>query len=893
MFDPYEQWLGIGKNQRPVTCYQLLGVSPGEADPKKIEKAAERAAAKVHRHREGEHAPVCTRVLKEIEQAKSVLLDPAKRKAYDAKLRAKSGAAADTVEKTPAASDTTTDAAAKTPLPEASAIKDDPDKPRKRRKSKDEVKPKKSGALWIIVGGVVLLLVLAGGGVGAYFAFNVPGAPTQMVSNPPTQPKLEPTKPEPTKPEPPKPEPPKPKDQPKPKDPPKPAPPKPTPPKPTPPKPAPPQVVKQPAPEEAALAKAEAALKEAWKTDYSRTKPEERATLSGKFLTPGREDRKDAAAWFVMLREARDLAVVAGKPRLAMEAIDEIDKWFVIDALDMKMKALETLSKDKGETTQLAAVRVCQHMLEHAYTAENYELGERLLKIADEIVAQAKGSRIGDIVRQLRSEHAQYHREFQAVSAARSTLKQNPNDPRANEDVGIYTCFFQGDWEQGLPHLAKGLGNDLTALAKLDRSQPADVAMQLKVADGWWDLVQAQKERAQRNLLKRAKALYAKAGPNTAGEERQRVVERIHEAQEKEYARIHRLIPGSYFGRDAESRTLLLREGGGNVHSEEAIQRGLEWLARHQSPNGQWHTDFKCKCTEPGAKHDIAATAFGLLPFLGAGHTHKQGRYANTVARGLSYLLSKQNAQKGNFHDNGYENALASIAVIECFGLTKDPALQLPALAATQYIVQAQARDGSWHYSAGAEKGDTSVAGWQFTALKAAAYAQLGVPQQTFDYLSAFLDSVADSGGLGYGYNSRNANPSTSAAGILCRQFLSWGPDHPALKKEIDHLLRSQNYPKKENFNTYLMFYMTQVAHHLGGEYWEKWNNSVRDLLIELQDKGDDPKQAHQKGSWSPKTDPYKAQGGRLMTSALAIISLEAYYYHVPLYGYGKSVLED
>jgi hypothetical protein len=257
------------------------------------------------------------------------------------------------------------------------------------------------------------------------------------------------------------------------------------------------------------------------------------------------------------------------------------------------------------------------------------------------------------------------------------------------------------------------------------------------------------------------------------------------------------------------------------------------------------------------------------------------------------YLVSKQDQKTGAFSGNAYENALASIAVIESFGLTKDIGLQGSALAAADHIVRAQAKDGSWHYAPAAEKGDTSVAGWQFTALKAAAYAKLGIPSDTFARLSAFLDTVADSGGLGYGYNSRNANPATSAVGILCRQFLSWGPEHPGLKKEIDHLLQLGHFPKKENFNTYQMFYMTQVAHHLGGEYWEKWNNSVRDLLIDLQDKGDDPKHPHQKGSWSPKTDPFGKQGGRLMTTSLAIISLEAYYYHVPLYGYGKSVLED
>ena len=36
-----------------------------------------------------------------------------------------------------------------------------------------------------------------------------------------------------------------------------------------------------------------------------------------------------------------------------------------------------------------------------------------------------------------------------------------------------------------------------------------------------------------------------------------------------------------------------------------------------------------------------------------------------------------------------------------------------------------------------------------------------------------------------------------------------------------------------------------------------------------------------------------KQQGGRLIYTALSIIALEGYYYHVPLYGYGPYVLLD
>ena len=38
MFDPYHKWLGIPKDQRPPTHYQLLGISPTEQDREVIEE---------------------------------------------------------------------------------------------------------------------------------------------------------------------------------------------------------------------------------------------------------------------------------------------------------------------------------------------------------------------------------------------------------------------------------------------------------------------------------------------------------------------------------------------------------------------------------------------------------------------------------------------------------------------------------------------------------------------------------------------------------------------------------------------------------------------------------------------------------------------------------------
>jgi WD40 repeat protein len=86
MFDPYHKWLGIPKDQRPPTHYQLLGVSPQERDPEVIEEAAIRQTTHVRAYQLGAQADECTRILKEIATARLTLLNSAKRKEYDEQL---------------------------------------------------------------------------------------------------------------------------------------------------------------------------------------------------------------------------------------------------------------------------------------------------------------------------------------------------------------------------------------------------------------------------------------------------------------------------------------------------------------------------------------------------------------------------------------------------------------------------------------------------------------------------------------------------------------------------------------------------------------------------------------------------------------------------------------
>ena len=341
---------------------------------------------------------------------------------------------------------------------------------------------------------------------------------------------------------------------------------------------------------------------------------------------------------------------------------------------------------------------------------------------------------------------------------------------------------------------------------------------------------------------------------------------------------------GSGFqGRRGAARSAMVRRYGGSAGSEAAVAQGLKWLAAHQMPDGGWSLDHRqraCKgfCKNPGSlEARNAATALALLPFLGAGQTHLEGRYKQTVERGLAFLVRRQKVRNrmGDWRDDGsmYSHGLATIAICEGYAMTRDAKLARPAQLAVNFIVNAQEPQfGGWRYRP-RQPGDTSVTGWQIMALKSGHMAYLVVPRDTVTRAERFLRAVSTRGGARYGYVSPGGGPSTTAIGLLCRMYLGWKHDNEALKQGVDYL--SKIGPTD---NLYYDYYAAQVMRHYGGAPWKKWNARTRDWLIKRQ-----AKKGHAAGSWYIN-GAHAEKGGRLYCTSLATMILEVYYRHLPLY---------
>jgi hypothetical protein len=335
-----------------------------------------------------------------------------------------------------------------------------------------------------------------------------------------------------------------------------------------------------------------------------------------------------------------------------------------------------------------------------------------------------------------------------------------------------------------------------------------------------------------------------------------------------------------FSGRTGDRKEALLAAYGGTDQTERAVAGGLEWLTRNQSEDGSWSMRGPYK--DGGfAENPTAATAMALLAFLGAGHNDTDGQYASTVKRGIEFLLGLQDdsgffASRSSSHEKMYAQALATIAVCELYGMTKDVALHDKAQRALDFAMDAQSPQGGWRYQPKIDS-DTSVTGWYVVALATGRDAGLKIKDEVLDAASGYFDTVATNDGAGYGYKPDailRPTRAMTAAGLLSRQYTGWKHDDPPMVRGASALLFDET-----DSDVYYFYYASQVLRNVGGQPWRAWNQKMGVALSKAQVK-DGP----EAGSWNPGGDRWGHNAGRLYVTCFSLFCLEVYYRYQPFY---------
>jgi hypothetical protein len=249
-------------------------------------------------------------------------------------------------------------------------------------------------------------------------------------------------------------------------------------------------IKRQPIPSQPALVKAETLIQELYKQEFSKARKDvaESSRLAATLLQEGKDTHDLIAGRYLLLVHARDLAAKAGDAPTALAAIEELGQGFQVApeaVFGMKIQALAAASASPADdNAHQTVVDTALALLEDALALDDYDAGLKLLATAEAAGKKLKNVPLVASIRKREDEVEKLKQVFARWQPFKQRLSENPDDPKANHEMGVYYALVRGNWDKGLPMLARS-GGPLEALAKSDLAEPRDAAAQRRLAESW------------------------------------------------------------------------------------------------------------------------------------------------------------------------------------------------------------------------------------------------------------------------------------------------------------------------------------------------------------------------------------------------------------------------
>jgi hypothetical protein len=303
--------------------------------------------------------------------------------------------------------------------------------------------------------------------------------------------------------------------------------------------------------------------------------------------------------------------------------------------------------------------------------------------------------------------------------------------------------------------------------------------------------------------------------------------------------------------------------------ARDAIDRGIDWLARKQRRNGSWAADA----------YELPVTALCGLALLANGSTPVSGPHADKVRQAAEYLLKNQRRSGLFVLDGGilddrpmYGHGFTLLFLAQCYGMAGDfsqeKKLAKAIDAAIDLTAQAQSPEGGWYYTPKGDQDEGSVTITQIQGLRAARDAGFKVKREVIDRAIDYIRRSQDpDGGVRYTISSGNSSLALTSAGLA---VLFGAGDYQSdnVMRAIGYVRRNMEMgPETAHFH-YTHFYLAQAMQQVGGADWDGYFPRIRAELVRAR-KSD--------GSWP-------SQYGLAYGTALSLLILELPYRYLPIY---------
>jgi len=290
---------------------------------------------------------------------------------------------------------------------------------------------------------------------------------------------------------------------------------------------------KLPVPAAAAQQRALEQIKEVFADEYQNaTTATQKQALALALFNQAAKTEKDAAARFVLLRQSQELALAAGDIDAALKSLDETGKQFQIDLLAEKADVFKKAGRNATASAAGELVKIILPHIDEALAADRFDLARELLRVAISLARNKRDAALNRDLSQRTSKINEQEKQWDEAKKAAAKLRETPTDATSNHKLGRYRVFVKGDWETGLPLLAKGPFSPLRKAAQLDLAKPSEPALQVQLADAWWKLAEAAPPGEKPRLTERAKLWYERALPELVDLEKVRVTKRLEKIAE-------------------------------------------------------------------------------------------------------------------------------------------------------------------------------------------------------------------------------------------------------------------------------------------------------------------------------------------------------------------------
>jgi hypothetical protein len=215
----------------------------------------------------------------------------------------------------------------------------------------------------------------------------------------------------------------------------------------------------------------------------------------------------DVSGEFAMLTTAIKIALESNDIETASKALHRLIDRFQYDTYDMKVALLRKAEKINSPTTfDTTILEDAIALLREAVARDDYAVAKEMVNVGIAAARRTNNRQSAMELLRIKQELDRMAAAYAAVQSAIAEVGDPTKDATVSEQAGKFYCFFKGDWQRGLPFLARSPDPQLRGLSQSDLAAPVDHDKQIRLADGWFDL--AEQLRSPEDQQARRRSLY-------------------------------------------------------------------------------------------------------------------------------------------------------------------------------------------------------------------------------------------------------------------------------------------------------------------------------------------------------------------------------------------------